>query len=145
MTASLVVDASFAVRLILPGADQPAYQRQASRWTAEGIELVAPTLWLYEMTSALSKVVRSGDLEPDEARAALDLTLGLGLHLVPPDEALARSAFEWTLRLGRGAAYDSFYLALAERLGCALWTADRRLRNAVDLPWLCGIDSEIRT
>jgi hypothetical protein len=39
-----------------------------------------------------------------------------------------------------GAAYDSFYLGLAERLGCELWTADRRLRNAVDLPWVRGID-----
>ena len=140
MTACLVVDASFAVRLVLPGADQPAYQHQASQWTAGGFDLVAPTLWLYEMTSALSKVLRYGDLDPSEARAALALALGLGVQLVPPDEALARSAFEWTLRLGRGAAYDSFYLGLAERLGCELWTADQRLRNAVDLPWVCGID-----
>ncbi|MFQ5613908.1 MAG: type II toxin-antitoxin system VapC family toxin [Anaerolineae bacterium] len=36
----------------------------------------------------------------------------------------------------RAAAYDSYYLALAETLGCELWTADRRLHNIVDLPWL---------
>ena len=28
------------------------------------------------------------------------------------------------------------YLALTESLGCELWTADRRLCNAVDLPWV---------
>jgi predicted nucleic acid-binding protein len=42
----------------------------------------------------------------------------------------------WTLRLNRAAAYDSFYLALAERLGCNLWTADRRLWQAVSAGWV---------
>jgi predicted nucleic acid-binding protein len=92
------------------------------------------------MTSALTKIAHYGDLGPDEARNALYLTHQLGVRLVSPDETLTQSAFDWTLRLGRTAAYDSFYLALAERLGCELWTADRRLRNAVDLPWLRGIE-----
>jgi len=35
---------------------------------------------------------------------------------------------------------DELRLALAEALGCELWTADRRLRNAVDLDWVRGID-----
>jgi predicted nucleic acid-binding protein len=45
-------------------------------------------------------------------------------------------AFDWTLRLRRVAAYDSFYLALAQRLGCELWTFDRRLANAAAAPWV---------
>ena len=140
MTTSLVVDASFAVRLLLPGTEQSAYQDRASQWTARGIELVAPTLWLYEVTSALAKIVRYGDLGPQEAKNALALASQLGVRLVPPDEALAHSAFDWTIRLGRAAAYDSFYLALAERLECELWTADRHLRNAVGLSWVRRID-----
>ena len=140
MTTCLVVDASFTFRLLISSPMQPAYQEQARQWIGEGLELVAPSLWLYEMTSALSKVVRYGDLDPSEAREALALTHQLGVRLLLPDEALTRSAFEWTVRLGRGAAYDSFYVALAERLGCEPWTADQRLRNAVDLPWACGID-----
>ena len=141
MTAYLVVvDASFAVRLLLPGPDQSTYRTQAMEWTTNGIEFVAPTLWLYEMTSALTKIARLGDLGPDEARNALALTHQLGVRLVPPDEALTHSAFDWTKRLGRTSAYDSFYLALAERLECELWTADRRLRNAVDVPWVRGIE-----
>jgi predicted nucleic acid-binding protein len=38
--------------------------------------------------------------------------------------------------LNRAAAYDSFCLALAEAMQCELWTADRRLVNAVNLPWV---------
>jgi predicted nucleic acid-binding protein len=41
-------------------------------------------------------------------------------------------------KFDRPAAYDSHYLALAEMLGCELWTGDRRLYNAVkdELPWV---------
>lgn len=53
-----------------------------------------------------------------------------------PDEAQVALAFDWTRRLNRIAAYDSFYLALAESLQCDLWTADRRLQGAVGQPWL---------
>jgi predicted nucleic acid-binding protein len=60
----------------------------------------------------------------------------LGVELHAPQDALARSAYEWTLRLNRGAAYDSFYLALAERLRCELWTADQRLVRTTSLPWV---------
>jgi len=36
------------------------------------------------------------------------------------------------------AVYDAHYLALAERLGAEMWTADRRLCQAVGaaLPWV---------
>ena len=64
------------------------------------------------------------------------------MRTIPPDDVLAHAAYEWTLRLDRAAAYGSFYLALAETLHCELWTADRRLRNAVHLDWVRGIDEE---
>jgi len=41
------------------------------------------------------------------------------------------------------AAYDSFYLSLAEALGCHMWTADRRLYNSareVRLEWVRWVE-----
>jgi predicted nucleic acid-binding protein len=58
------------------------------------------------------------------------------VRLVVPDVGQNRQALEWTLRLKRASAYDSYYLALAEALKCDLWTFDRRLFNAVDLSWV---------
>lgn len=136
MAELLVVDASFAFRLLFPGPTSAPFQELAGQWAHDGSELIAPTLWLYEMTSALCKTVRLGELGSSDGKRALDLVHRLGVRLISPDDALARSAFEWILRLNRAAAYDSFYLALAEELGCELWTADRRLFNAVDLPWV---------
>jgi predicted nucleic acid-binding protein len=137
MPGPLVVDASFAFRLILPGPQQEAFRSLMAEWLQDGYQLVAPTLWLYEMTSALCKVVHFGELALDDGERALALVQELGVELISPDEEQTRSAFAWTVRLDRAAAYDSFYLALAERLDCRLWTADRRLCNAVDEPWVC--------
>jgi len=136
MSKPLVVDASFAFRLILPGPQQGQFQSLVTQWMDDGYELVAPTLWVYEMTSALCKVVRFSELLPKEGRRALALAQRLEMQLLPPDDDQIRLAFDWTIRLNRAAAYDSFYLALAETLKCELWTADKRLYNAVNLPWV---------
>jgi predicted nucleic acid-binding protein len=42
----------------------------------------------------------------------------------------AERAIEIAALTGQRASYDSHYLALAERLGCELWTADDRFRDA---------------
>jgi predicted nucleic acid-binding protein len=97
---------------------------------------VAPALWSYETTSAVYKAVHFGVATLEEGRLMLRELKTLGVRLVSPSAEQERQAFEWTLRLRRAAAYDSFYLALAETLGCDLWTTDRRLFNAVDEPWV---------
>ncbi len=139
MPKSLVVDASFAIRLILPDPRRSALRAQVERWLQEGYELVAPDLWLYEMTTALCKAAFFGLITAEEAENSLPLVSELAIQLVAADAEQARLAFVWTRRLNRAAAYDSFYLALAESLGCELWTADGRLCHAVDLPWVRSV------
>jgi predicted nucleic acid-binding protein len=136
MPKSLVVDASFAIRLILPDPRRGALCAQMERWLQEGYELLAPDLWLYEMITALCKGAFFGLITAEEAENSLPLVSELAIQLVAADAEQARLAFVWTRRLNRAAAYDSFYLALAESLNCELWTADRRLHNAVGLPWV---------
>lgn len=136
MPEPVVVDASFTFRLVTPGPEQGHFQSLIDGWLRDGCELNAPTLWVYEMTSALCKVVRFGELTPEEGRRTLALAQTLGIRLIPPDADQIHAAFDWTLRLERAAAYDSFYLALAEMLGCDLWTADRHLHNAVEGSWV---------
>jgi predicted nucleic acid-binding protein len=132
----LVVDAGFALQLVLPGPDQARLQAMVEDWRSRGIRLAAPALWLYEITSALTKAVQFWALTEAEGRRALGLLNGLEVSLVPPDAAQAALAHEWTLRLRRTSAYDGFYLALAQTLGGDLWTTDRRLRATVDRPWV---------
>jgi predicted nucleic acid-binding protein len=122
--------------MILPGPQRDAFRSQMDRWQEGGYALCAPALWVYEMTSALSKAAFFGQLGAEDAEEALSVLDDLPIQLVHPDAQQCRDAFTWTRRLNRAAAYDSFYLALAESLGCELWTADQRLCHAIDRPWV---------
>jgi len=135
MNTYLVIDASFAFRLMLPGPDQKRCQTLVTQWHREGYVLCAPTLWLYEITSALCKGVHFGQITRDEGQQILILAQKLGVQLFAPDDAQTISAFDWTMRLKRAAAYDSFYLALAKTLRSELWTAER-LVNAAGVSWI---------
>ena len=55
--------------------------------------------------------------------------LSSGLELHQPPQLYGR-ALELASQLSRGAAYDAHYLALAETLGCEMWTADGRFYQA---------------
>ncbi len=46
------------------------------------------------------------------------------------DTALLTEAYDLAVRFNRPRAYDTQYMALAERLHCEFWTADERLVNS---------------
>ena len=114
MIISLVVDASFAVKLILPNPEQTRCRELMTEWEQNGVNIYAPTLWLYEITSAFSKAVHFELLSETEGRQALQQAQALNFQLIHPDNNQVGLAFDRTRRLNRAAAYDSFYLALAK-------------------------------
>ena len=136
MSMSLVVDASFTIKLILPNPEQDRCRELMAAWMQNGATLYAPTLWLYEVTSALTKATHFDILTEIEGRQALQQAQVLDLQLIQPDNTLVELAYDWTRRLNRVAACDSFYLALTESLSAEFWTADKRLANAVSVPWV---------
>jgi predicted nucleic acid-binding protein len=138
-SSNLVIDAGVGFRLVAPHAEQMKLRDLVTQVRRADVCLYAPTLWRYEVTTIFTKAVQFQQMTIEEARSGLQLALELSIQLVQPDPALTLLAFDWTARLGRAAAYDSFYLALAERLGCELWTVDRRLVNTVNLPWVRAV------
>jgi predicted nucleic acid-binding protein len=91
--------------------------------------VAAPHLLDLEVSSALRRAVRRGDVNGDQARAAI---LGLAslprIRRYPHGPLLARI---WDLR-DNISTYDASYVALAEALGVPLVTADRRLAHAAE-------------
>ena len=124
----VVVDASLVIKAIVPNAELARCQVILTQ--LQDKRLVAPALWVYEITSTLSRAVHFGQLTASEARAALHQALSLGVQIILPDENQASLAFDQTLQLHRAAAYDSFYLAIASALEADFWTADQRLANS---------------
>jgi predicted nucleic acid-binding protein len=140
----VVVDASLVIKAILPN---PEFARcQAALAQLQNRRLVAPALWVYEITSTLAKAVHFGQLTASEGRLALHQAMSLGVQVILPDETQARLAFDQTLHLKRAAAYDSFYLATAQALEADFWTADQRLVNSFQgkkPTWLHALDEVI--
>jgi predicted nucleic acid-binding protein len=142
MTSGLVViDASAAVKAILPNPMQA--HCLALVQTFADVQPAAPALWAYETTSAIAKAFHFGEITESEARRSLEKLDTLGVRLFVPDADHNRASFDWTLKLKRASAYDSYYLVLAQALECDFWTADKRLFNALNdahLGWLHWIE-----
>jgi predicted nucleic acid-binding protein len=137
MARWVCVDASFVVPLVTRPHGGSPFPRLWSEWHAAGLRPAAPTLLCYEVVNALHRYGVHEALLPDEAAAALEVALELGIMLFS-DAELHQRALRIAQEQSLPAVYDAHYLALAERLGAELWTADRRLCQAVGatLPWV---------
>jgi len=132
----LVIDASLTLRLVLDNSAQATVQAYFEGWIEHGCSFTAPTLWVYETTSAIHKSVHFEQLTKKEGEEALQQVLTLNVDVIAPSATLAKAAFDWTTKLKRASAYDSFYLALADEHDAPLWTADGKLVRAVNLDWV---------
>jgi predicted nucleic acid-binding protein len=130
----VAVDASLAAKVVF--AEQYTAQTAAlfGLWARSGFQPVAPPLIIEELTNSVYKRLRRHDIWLDDALDALAALLGLDIEVrdVEPAHALFL-AHQHRL----SAAYDGFYLALAQDHGCEFWTADERLYDTVRdrLPW----------
>ena len=125
----VVVDASVALKWQLPDEDHiPQALALRDDFLIRGdIALVAPSLFLYEITNAIGMAARRARVSADVADEALANLLACDIEVFPP-------APERILGLSRRfsiAAYDAAYVALALQLRAGLWTGDRPLFQAV--------------
>jgi predicted nucleic acid-binding protein len=127
---TLVIDASLAIQAILPLADQGRdILKQVAEWHRAQMRLVAPEIWLPEAVSVIRRAIFSHIISKDEGQIVVEDIFRLGVEIIPSDQPLCQRALIWAERLGQSKAYDSFYLALAERMDARLWTSDWRLFN----------------
>jgi len=124
-----VVDASVVVDLVAPdvGGDAPA-RLLFGKWAAQGTEPAAPGLLWLETSNALLTGIRRGRWSGADADAAQAMLERIPLQRSDIASDLAR-AFELARRYDNWPVYDMVYVALAERLGTELITADQRLRD----------------
>ncbi len=132
----LVVDASVAIKWLNPHeslADKANLIRDD--YERGVVSLLVPAFWEYEVVNGLNKAVARGQLTEEEGQEAVTLLLTLAVEkasLPPPQESYALA------RRYQRSVYDSWYVHLAEQAGCAFWTADQKLHNALKdaFPWV---------
>jgi len=130
LTQALVVDASVALKWVLPEDDSDLAERllDSRGW------LHAPAFIFVEVANALWYQMRAGKLRPAEATACMDDLRQAPLIIWDGEEPLP-STLEWAHRLDH-AVYDCAYLALALHLDGAYVTADERFWRKAQRPEL---------
>jgi predicted nucleic acid-binding protein len=136
MTSWVVADSGVLLSNVLQETHSAKAEALSRSWHAQGIQLAAPSLIRYEFVAVVRKYVYRGTLTPDSAVKVCDLLLSKPIRLMF-DDALLRRGYELATQFNRPTAYDTQYLAVAERLQCEFWTADEKLFNTIkqDLTW----------
>lgn len=138
----IVVDASFLLKLFLNEPDSHRARAQWDGWLQLGEAILAPPILWPETLSVLRRSVHRSIVSEADADRAFGALENLNIEVREPP-GLYRTAWALAQRFHRPTVYDCCYLALAEMVGCDLWTADRRLLNVVSagLPWVRGLQA----
>jgi predicted nucleic acid-binding protein len=129
-----VVDASVVVDWVAPSSDpQGPARRLLDALTSAGATVSVPPLLFEEVGNALLTGVRRDRWSGSDADRAFALLRSLPAVVLDSAPDLDR-AWELSRRHDEHPLYDMVYLALAERLGQPLVTADQRLRDRVLRP-----------
>jgi predicted nucleic acid-binding protein len=121
-------DASLAAKWVLPEQHRDRALALLRATLAADEPIVAPHFLRVEVTNILRQRMRRPDtpLTLAEAAERLRAFLAIPLTLLTPD-AVHEQALDLSDSYGLPAAYDAHYVALAQGLGCDLWTDDQRL------------------
>ena len=129
MNGVACVDASVAVKWVVTEDDTTSALEFLSQAVETETRLVGPLHLKAEVTSAVYRRLRLGELVADEARAAIAEFQSISLELVDLP-GLSQRALELSLQFGWKHPYDAYYLAVGELLACQVWTADRKFHGA---------------
>jgi predicted nucleic acid-binding protein len=137
-----VIDASLAFKWLVDEVDSDK-ARQLREDFRNGIhDLLAPEIFSSEVANILAMNERKGIIPPGGGAVLLDDLLTTMPRLRPPRQRLLRRSYAIATHI-RETVYDCLYVALAEREGCELVTADDKLVIAAqaDFPFVVSLSS----
>ena len=136
-----VIDTSVGIKTYVQEQDSGQAVRLRNEYHQGVHELIAPDIFPTEMCNVLMILERSGKIKAGEADLFFTQFLSELPPLLPAVPLLPR-ALEIAKRF-RQTVYDCLYIALAEREGCELVTADDKLVKAVQptLPFVIQLSS----
>ncbi|WP_254511990.1 type II toxin-antitoxin system VapC family toxin [Anatilimnocola floriformis] len=124
-----VLDSNIAIKWVLPESDSLRALSLRDDFLKQIHEFIAPDVFPVEVAHALSKAERRGLVPHLESIVRLVDVLAVAPILHPHLPLLSR-AMEISTHARIG-VYDCLYVALAEKEGCELITADARLAAAL--------------
>ena len=139
MNNKVVVDANIAVKWAITEEDSDRAEALLVEWNRQKKSMLAPALFVYEITNILLQKVRRGEITLTRAQQAASFILDTGVEIYwPINPDLPINALHLAHEHKLPATYDAHYLAYTELEQCEFWTADKRLYNSVKdkLSWV---------
>lgn len=124
-----VLDSSVGFKWHVREADSDGAIRIRDEYLAGSVSLLAPDVFPVEIAHALTRAERQGRITAAEGAVRLQDMLTI-LPALEPYLPLLPRAFEISSQARIG-VYDCLYVALAEREGCDLLTADDRRQRSL--------------
>lgn len=118
-----VLDVNVALKIVLPEADSPLAVSLIADYAAGLHEFLAPDFFVLEAAHVLTKAGRRGIIFDPRRTLARVMLNAPAMH---PFRPLLSRSIEISIQTGH-AVYDCLYVALAEREGCVVITADQRM------------------
>jgi predicted nucleic acid-binding protein len=132
---TLVMDASAAVKWILPEDGREEALRLQEKYQDDEIDLIAPYLLISEIANVLWKRTRRGDLDGWSAQRCFQQFLQDSPILLD-SATVSTAALELAIAHDRP-FYDCLYLAWALDQRCDLVTADEKFFHAMGAAFPC--------
>jgi predicted nucleic acid-binding protein len=132
-----VLDASVALKWQFEGEEVTKSATALLEDFIEGkIELISPTLFPYEILSAINVAINRKRIDESIGHKAVSYITSMGIELKSISDLIAPIFFK--ARQYRLSPYDCAYIALAEKEKCDFYTGDKKLFNSVQklLPWV---------
>ena len=131
MADKIVIDASVALKWQFKDELETEQALQMMKDFVDGkTELISPALFSYGIVNAMHIAVLKERMPEKEALGAINDILSVGIKLVDFSDS-AELAFSLAQKYNRS-AYDCAYLSLAQKEDCPMFTADKRLFNALN-------------
>lgn len=125
---SYVVDASVILKWVLGDEREPDHEKAMALlgfWTEGGAELIAPSLWKYEVGNFLGRNLQ------EDARNKMDLLINLNIGNVELTKSMYVQCFSW-MKKNKVTFYDACYLAAALEVQGTLITADEKFAGEME-------------
>ena len=114
MSKVICVDANFVVLLVQAASETSPFIVLWDEWQKQSYQIIAPTLFGYEVTNVFHRMSVAGQILPEEAEQLLEEALNLGITLYG-DKALHKRAFVLAKTLNLHVTLTMLIILLCQR------------------------------
>ncbi len=122
----LVIDASVSGSWVIESEATPEAGLLLEKVVNHQLDVIVPSLWIYEMINILKSSVGRKRLTSEDASQGLRIIQEIPVRVFHPDQSVQRAMFGLSVKHNIS-VYDASYITIAGQMSCRFVTADKKL------------------